>query len=46
MLSENRTYLAEQNLKPDKLDEPIGHHGLNDFFTDCGETVYIPKCTL
>lgn len=39
MLSEDRTQVAEQKLKPDKSGESISHPETNDFFSDCAEGV-------
>ncbi len=39
---ETQTYVAERNLEPDELGEPVRHPRLRDYFAEMGESGYRP----
>ena len=36
----HRTYVAERNLQPDKIDAPIDHPEIEEFFTELADGFY------
>lgn len=40
--TQQRAYISEQDLVPDKLGEPINHPEINYFFNDFKNGVYVP----
>jgi hemimethylated DNA binding protein len=41
--TDNQTYVAERNLEPDGLDDPIHHPDLDDYFYGMAEGIYVPR---
>ena len=41
--SDVQTYVAERNLEPDRLGEPVHHPDIHRYFSDLGEHGYQPR---